>query len=157
MGGIVRIALGAVAVLWPGAVAIAMAMAFGAFAVASGLTALAAARYLPSQFERRSVLRRFGVIGVVLGVLTLARPGLTLYAAMAVVGVAAVVHGLRRARTMSGLASVLVGAVVLVRPAVGITALGLIVGTATIASGVLHVLEARPRMRLSGLGLVAAS
>jgi uncharacterized membrane protein HdeD (DUF308 family) len=158
--GAIAIALGIVALLLPGPTFIALAIAFGTFAMVDGILALVAL------FHRRTRLGKGwlaleAVAGIGTGLITFFSPGITalaltyLIAAWALVtGVMKIANAIRLRKQirregwliLSGLISVAFGALLAVMPLPGIVGMMWAVGAFGVASGtVLLVLSARLR------------
>src|SRR5581483_5379609 len=91
--GLLAIAFGLAALVWPGITLVVMALLFGAYVLVDGVGSLVA-------YFRRRVTDRYrmahlvaGVAAVVAGVLTLLWPGITALALTLLIGVWAVVIG----------------------------------------------------------------
>src|SRR4051794_25387078 len=102
--GVLAVVFGVLAVLWPGVTVIALALLFGVFAVVTGIEQLVhAIRPSPGPSNPvtgfadgtgpRLARGAAGLIGLVVGVLAVAWPGVTAVALAVMVGVWAVVTG----------------------------------------------------------------
>ena len=112
--GILAFVFGLVVLLWPGLDASVLAIAFGVFALVDGFVLAAVAAVAHDVLEEWWVVLVEGAVGVVVGIVALAWPGLgglcllSLLAAWAVVtGVLQIEAGVRLRRLASGEASLL--------------------------------------------------
>ncbi|HEX6018629.1 MAG TPA: HdeD family acid-resistance protein [Burkholderiaceae bacterium] len=157
--GLVAIAFGVLAIVWPGVTVLWMVLIYGVFALIDGVLAIVAAikggREVP-----RLWLGITGLAGIAAGVVTLGWPGVTalilLYfiAAWAIVtGVMQIVAAIRVRREIEGewlliaggALSVIFGVVLFARPGAGAIALAFAIGVFAVVYGVL--------MAAFGLGL----
>ncbi len=161
--GLCAILFGVVAISWPGAVLLTIALFWGVYALLDGATAVAAA-VSPKGEERPSwPLLMVGVLGLLAGVLTLLWPGLTALLMLYVVAVWAVLRGvfeiaaavrLRREIDnewllgLSGAASVLFGLLVMFQPDAGAAVVVWLLAGFAIAFGIFNIALA---FRLKGL------
>ncbi len=158
--GVVAVAFGIMAILWPGLTLATLILLFGAYMLVDGLFAVVAG--VASVGKDRWWLQLLeGLAGIVIGVLTLIWPGLTalslLYfvAAWALVtGVMEIVAAVQMRKLidnewmmiLSGVLSVLFGAIVMLFPGDGALALTWLIGVyAVIFGGALLVLAFRLR------------
>ena len=112
--GVLAFVFGLVVLLWPGLDASVLAIAFGVFALVDGFVLAAVAAVAHDVLEEWWVVLVEGAVGVVVGIVALAWPGLgglcllSLLAAWAVVtGVLQIEAGVRLRRLASGEASLL--------------------------------------------------
>jgi uncharacterized membrane protein HdeD (DUF308 family) len=143
--GLLGIVIGILFLAMPGASVSALVVLFGIWAFVDGVFALGTA------IRRRSGFALLeGVLGVVAGLVTLVRPGVTamvLYTIIAVWAIATGIFRLVAAAEMrgrfsgevflllSGIAAILFGLLMVVLPAVGLLTLGWIVGIFALVSG----------------------
>jgi uncharacterized membrane protein HdeD (DUF308 family) len=113
--GVLAFVFGLVVLFWPGLDANVLAIAFGVFALADGLVLAAVAAVAHDVLEQWWVVLVEGAVGVAVGVVALAWPGigglglLSLLAAWAVVtGVLQIEAGVRLRRLASGESSLLI-------------------------------------------------
>jgi uncharacterized membrane protein HdeD (DUF308 family) len=94
--GIASILFGVLALVWPGATLLALAIIFGWFVLFQGAMDVVFA--IGAVIDRRSWGWRFasGVLGVIVGLIILSWPGLTALTVMLFVGVWAIILGLTR-------------------------------------------------------------
>lgn len=148
--GLVGLIFGVLFLVWPVLSLGALVLAFGVWALADGVMALAAA--ISGRRGWDAALE--GVFGLLIGVLTFARPGATavalyfLIAAWSVVmGVFRIVAAVRLRREiegefwlgLSGLTSVAFGVLMVALPAAGVLALGWLIGVYALVSGALLI------------------
>ncbi|MEU0336737.1 DUF308 domain-containing protein [Streptomyces sp. NPDC006193] len=165
--GAAALSFGAMAVVWPAVTVLALALLFGAYALVDGATLLASAFRREGDTGHRAAHAVAGAVGVAAGVITIAWPGVTALALVALIGAWAVITGVveiwaavrfRRelhhewALFLAGGASVVAGALVWTRPEAGALTLAQIVGVYALVSGGLALAAAR---RLHGAGAVA--
>lgn len=147
--GVVAVAFGVVALIWPGLTVLALAVVFGIWAFVDGAGALVQA-FRPGDAAHRLAYALFGLLGLVAGVLALAVPGLTVLVLATVVGAWAVVSGvseivaairLRKQITgevflgFAGVVSVIAGVLVLIHPIAGVFGIALLVGIYALLHG----------------------
>ena len=139
---------------WPGITLAALVLLYGAFALADGILAIAAAVVGRTQGMPWWALLLEGVTGVAVGILTFFWPGITalallyLIAAWALVtGVFEIAAAIRLRREIqgewllffSGVLSILFGLALVVNPGAGALAVIWLIGAYAIASGVLLI------------------
>jgi uncharacterized membrane protein HdeD (DUF308 family) len=152
--GLVAIAFGLVALMWPGATLVAFILFYGVFALIDGVFAVVAAIRGKSGAGARWWLATVGVLGIVAGLVTFFWPGITALALLVVIGTWALVYGvfeivgairLRKEidnewwLLIHGVLAVLFGIMVLVRPGAGALALVWLIASFALLSGVLLV------------------
>jgi uncharacterized membrane protein HdeD (DUF308 family) len=152
--GIAGILFGVLAFAWPGLTLLTLVLLYGAYALADGVIALAAAftgraRPVPTWW-----LVVVGLAGIAAGIVTFLWPGITALVLILFIGIWAIVHGIFEIAgaiqlrheienewmlILAGALSVLFGLVVLIMPGAG--ALGLIwaIGAYSIVFGALLV------------------
>jgi uncharacterized membrane protein HdeD (DUF308 family) len=150
--GVVALAFGVTALLWPDITIGALVVVFGAFVLADGIFALLTAAF--SGGDDRGWTALAGAAGVVAGVATFVWPDLTavallwIIAAWAIVtGVAALVAGvlLRRYMTgeslliLAGLLSVALGILLVIDPSRGALAVIYVLGSYAIVAGIVLI------------------
>ncbi|HKT04542.1 MAG TPA: DUF308 domain-containing protein [Rugosimonospora sp.] len=150
--GVIAIAFGFLALLWPGITLLALAVLFGAYALVDGVGMLV------NYFRRRATGRYraahvvAGAAAVIAGILALLWPGITALALALVVGLwAVVVGGLDIIAATSGRGewwvalvgalTVVAGVLILLRPAVSALAIAQIIGVYAIVVGILRLAE----------------
>jgi uncharacterized membrane protein HdeD (DUF308 family) len=94
LGGVVGIAAGVVAFVWPGLTAVALLFLIGIWAVLSGIAEIIAGIALRHEISNEWLLIVGGVISVLFGFLVLIRPGAGALAIIWLIGLYAIVIGL---------------------------------------------------------------
>lgn len=92
--GVLGIAAGAVAFLWPGLTAFALVIIIGAWAVAIGVLEIIGAIWLRHEIDDEWMLIAAGILSVLFGLALLLRPALGALALAWAVGVFALLYGL---------------------------------------------------------------
>jgi uncharacterized membrane protein HdeD (DUF308 family) len=148
--GVFAVALGLVALTWPAITLLALAWAFGVYAVVDGITQITDG-ILRRQRPRWWVSVLLGLLGLLAGAVALIWPGITALVLAVVVGAWALANGAveimsavrqRRERrrgamlVVAGLLSVVAGALILFWPGAGAFALALLVGAFAVLYGV---------------------
>ncbi|MFC4552601.1 MULTISPECIES: HdeD family acid-resistance protein [Halorussus] len=152
--GVLAIAFGALAFVWPGITLAALVLLFGAYAAADGVFALAGAVRAAGNRRRWWPLLLEGLAGVGAGIVAFVWPGITALALLYLVAAWAIITGafelyaavkLRRSVSnewllaLSGVASVVFGVLLVALPGPGILTLLWLVGAYAIVFGVLLV------------------
>ena len=152
--GLIAIAFGAAAFIWPGVTLEILIVLFGAYALVDGITALLLGVLGIGSNERWWAAVASGVVGVLAGVATFAQPAataLTLVYVMAawalVTGGLQIVAAIRLRELISdewllglgGALSILFGILVLTAPAAGVLILVFLFGYSTISAGLARV------------------
>jgi uncharacterized membrane protein HdeD (DUF308 family) len=170
--GALAVLFGFLAMVWPGITLLALAVVFGAYALADGVFAGVGAVRAPS--GTRAILIAEAVIGIVFGVVTLMWPEITILAITLLVGFWAMVSGiseivtairLRREITGEwmyvafGAVSVLFGLLVAVWPVSGALAVAWLIGVCAVLYGLFLIAVSlrlralrtgHPRMAMGG-------
>jgi len=152
--GLVAVLFGIMAFAWPGITLAALVLLYGAFALADGILAVAAAVVGRTQGMPWWALLLEGVTGIAVGILTFFWPGITALALLYLIAAWALVTGvfeiaaairLRRdiqgewLLVLSGVLSILFGLALVVNPGAGALAVIWLIGAYAIASGVLLI------------------
>jgi uncharacterized membrane protein HdeD (DUF308 family) len=152
--GIVSILFGVLAFAWPGPTVLALALLFGAYALADGILALVAAVNGGDRSAPAWWLVLVGLLGIAAGIIAFFWPGKTAFALVVMIGAWAVAIGIFeiigaiRLRheiddewwlILAGIFSVLFGLAVLLRPGAGALAIVWLIATYAIISGALMV------------------
>jgi uncharacterized membrane protein HdeD (DUF308 family) len=160
--GVLAVAFGVLALIWPGITLLVLAIVFGAYAFVDGVFAGVAA--VRAKGTERIPLILGAVAGVLIGIITFFWPGATLFALTILIGAWALVTGAFQVVTairlrkelpgewihlLTGAVSVLFGAMVLFWPASGAVAVAWLVGIYAIIFGVL-LISAGLRMHRCG-------
>ena len=146
--GVLAIAFGIIAMIWPGVTALALAVLFGIFAIVDGTGMLVAAIRGTGDTSQRTVRGIAGALGIVLGIAALIWPGITAVILAIVIGVWALATGAiqiwlaiqLRGQWLLGVVGVLsaiAGLLILIRPSIGAVALAWVIGVYAIVAGVL--------------------
>jgi uncharacterized membrane protein HdeD (DUF308 family) len=160
--GLLAIAFGIVAFVWPGVTMLALVLVFAAYALIDGVLSIVLAVRGARHGERWGLLLLNGILGIAAGIVAVVWPGLTvvvfvlIMAFWAVFSGAVVVaaaldvrvdHG-RWWLVLAGLASVIYGAVLFAAPVLGAVVLTWWVGAYALVLGAAMVVMAfRLRMR----------
>jgi uncharacterized membrane protein HdeD (DUF308 family) len=149
--GLLAIAFGILTFMWPAVTLAWLVLVFGAFAFIDGILSLWTA-FTDRAHENRWILLLGGIVGIVAGVITFTRPGITALALLVYIAVWAIVTGVMqivaavRLRKhiqgevflgLAGLASVVFGTILVMRPDVGALAVVWLIGSYAIVFGVL--------------------
>lgn len=149
--GVRALLFGALALVWPGATVLALALLFAAYAVVDGIGMIASGLGRNGDRGRRWLYLLAGAVGVVAGVIALLWPQLTALVLVLLAGAWAVVTGVlevaaavRLHREMTGewlpallgIVSVVPGVIILARPDVGALALAAVLGVYALLAGV---------------------
>ena len=156
--GAAALLFGVLALLWPLATIVVLAIMWGAFAFADGVFSLIAGWHLYKKGVRWWPYLLYGVLGLAAGIVTLLWPGITAFVLLYIIafwalfgGIAQIAAAVRLRKEIEGewfliLAggiSVLFGLLVLFRPVPeGIVAIAWMVGIYAIISGVLYLMLA---------------
>ncbi|MEV0619004.1 DUF308 domain-containing protein [Nonomuraea sp. NPDC050404] len=147
--GVAALILGALALFWPGATLLSLALVYGAFALIDGVLAAVAA--FRANKGQRTPLVLTAIFGILSGVLALLWPGLTVLVLTLLVGVWAVMTGITeivmavRIRKeiegealiiVSGALSIIFGILAVLWPAAGALTLALLIGVYAIIAGI---------------------
>jgi uncharacterized membrane protein HdeD (DUF308 family) len=155
--GVLAVVFGVLALFWPRATVLALALLFGVYALVNGIGLIMSGfRQRVDQWQRVAHVVG-GVLGIAVGVITLFWPGITAFVLVIMIGAWALVNGLleiwgaiRLRREVShewfiilvGALSVLAGILILVRPGVGAIAIAQVIGIYAIIAGVLMLISA---------------
>jgi uncharacterized membrane protein HdeD (DUF308 family) len=152
--GILAIALGIVAMVWPGITLVALVYVFGTFSLIDGVLALVIGFRGESDGTVWWTMVVLGLIAIAAGIIAFVYPITALVALLAIVAAAAILRGVLeivaavRLRKeiddewvlgLSGVLSILFGALILYRPDAGLIAMALLIGAYMLAIGVLAV------------------
>jgi uncharacterized membrane protein HdeD (DUF308 family) len=168
--GLVAIALGISAIVWPSITLLALAFLFGAFSLIDGVMSLLLGIRGEPDGTIWWTMVLLGVLAVIAGIIAFAWPGLTLLVLVVIIGVSAIVRGVFeimaaiRLRAviddewilgLSGALSIIFGVLILWRPDVGLLAIALLIGAYMLALGVLAIALSL-RLRRMGRALSTA-
>jgi uncharacterized membrane protein HdeD (DUF308 family) len=162
--GVLAIVFGVLALIWPGSAMLALVLVFGAFALADGIFAVAAAIASRSYFRRWWAVLLEGLAGIIIGILTFFWPNITALVLLYFIAAWAVITGIFEiaaaiefrhvipgewTMVLNGLLSVLLGVLLFVFPAAGAVGLVWLIGIYAIAAGIVLLILA---FRMRGLG-----
>lgn len=155
--GILALVFGIAALFFPQAAFLSLVFIFGAFALVDGIFALISAFTSNAKSENWWWLIFEGVVGILIGVLTIIQPTAMGEAWLLLIGVWAIATGIFEIITairlrkvivgeiwmiLSGVVSVAFGALLMVYPTSGAVAIGIIVGVFAILFGILFIMFA---------------
>ena len=155
--GLIAILFGLSAFAWPGLTLATLILFFGAWALVSGIFAIAAAFSASRRHKEWWVLLLQGLLGIAVGVLTFWMPGITALSLLwylafwsIVTGILEIVTAIRLRKEirgegwilLAGIASVIFGVLLIARPGAGALALITLIAAYAIVFGVLLVLAA---------------
>ena len=151
--GVLAIAFGTVILVWPGIGLATLIALFGAFALVSGLTAIAGAYQLPARRDERAWLVVEGLLGVAVGIAVLVWPNLSALALLYAIAAWAVAVGILQTTLaftlrvggrsllliLAGLVSVAFGVIMFADPGAGAVALLALIAAFALVSGVMQI------------------
>ena len=155
--GVVAIAVGVAAFAWPGLTIAILILLFGAFILFDGITAIIDAIRYRDTVQNWWLWLLVGVLGVVVGLMTLSWPGLTSVVLIGFIAAWSILGGILRIVAaielrkqvkgewlliLSGTLSVLFGVAIIAVPHAGILSIAWLIGFWAIAFGTLFVLLA---------------
>ncbi len=151
--GIAAVLFGIIALVWPHLTLSVLVFVFGVFAVISGITAVVAA--LRNTEEQGWGLLLFqGILGILVGVVALAWPGITALAFLYLLAFWAILTGILELvaplsfpmsggravlMVLTGLVSIVFGVLIAAQPASGLLAVVWLIGFYAIVYGILYV------------------
>ncbi|WP_318199381.1 HdeD family acid-resistance protein [Streptomyces sp. SCL15-4] len=150
--GAAALLFGIVALIWPGVTVLALALLFGVYALVDGVALLASAVRKEGGTGHRSAHAVGGVLGIVVGVIAIAWPGVTALALISLVGAWAVITGITEIWAavhfrrelhhewllfLAGAASVIAGVLIWARPDVGAITVAQVIGLYALISAAL--------------------
>ena len=92
--GILGIAAGVVALIWPGITALAFLFLIAAWAIITGILELVAPLAFPMSFGRGLLMALAGIVSIVFGILIAAQPAAGLLTVVWLIGIYAIVFGI---------------------------------------------------------------
>jgi uncharacterized membrane protein HdeD (DUF308 family) len=152
--GLLGIAFGIIAFVWPGITLLVLVTFFGAYMLVDGIFALVQAVQFRHERERWPMLLLEGIIGIAIGIVSFLLPGITalawLYtiAAWAIVtGILEIVAAIRLRRLiqnewfliLTGVLSIVLGVALAALPLAGLLAWVWLIGTYAIVFGILLI------------------
>jgi len=153
--GLLAILFGVLALAWPGLTLVSLVLLFGAWALVSGLFAIAGAFSARKLFPNWWMLLLTGLLGLAVGILTFYRPGITAISLLWYIafwaiftGIVEIVEAVRLRKEiqgegwlmLAGAASVIFGVLVLISPGAGALALLTVIAAYAIVFGVIMVI-----------------
>ena len=148
--GILSIIFGVIALVNPGLTAVTLTYVFGAYAIIDGIAAILTALLGNKVVQNRLILGLEGVLGLIIGIIALALPGLTIVVFLQVIAIWAFVTGLfeifggLRERNwwlgLAGLLSIVFGVYFFLFPGAGALVLLTVIGIYAIIFGILFVI-----------------
>lgn len=152
--GIVSVIFGVMAFFWPGITLLALTLLYGAFAFVDGVLSLTAAVTGSDKSTSTGWLVLVGILGIAVGVLTFAWPGITAFTLVVLIGAWALMIGIFeivgaiRLRKeiegewllgLSGSLSILLGIILLLQPAAGALAVVWWIGAFAVIMGLAYI------------------
>jgi uncharacterized membrane protein HdeD (DUF308 family) len=152
--GFVAIIFGAIALAWPGATVLVLIVLFGAFAFVDGVFAVISSLVSAARKERFFPTLLLGLVGIIIGIVTFARPGITTVALLVVIALWAILTGAielfmaielesktpgRLTLGISGVLSIIIGILLLSFPGSGVWGIILLIGIFAIAFGIMLI------------------
>jgi len=153
--GLIALVFGIIILAWPAATILVLIVVFGVFALVDGLFNLVFGIMAASKKEKWGLLLASGILGILIGVIVLARPGVALVAlyyllaiwliASGVVEIAAAFEldaptAAKALLGVFGLISIVIGVLLVVYPISGIETVVLLIGIYAIAVGILRII-----------------
>jgi uncharacterized membrane protein HdeD (DUF308 family) len=165
--GVLAILFGVMAWMWPGLTLVTLVFFFGAWALVSGIFSVVGALRGKAHSPHWWVWLLQGLLGIAIGILTFARPGVTALALMVYIAAWSIVSGVFEVLTairlrkeiqgegwliLAGIASVVFGLLILLFPGAGALALLWLIAAYAILFGVLLLAVAFKLKKLGGVG-----
>ncbi len=162
--GLVAIAFGVLALIWPAQSWLALVILFGAFALVDGIFTLVTGIQLSKYFDRWWAVVLEGIMGIAAGVLTLIWPGAASHVLFYFVAVWVILTGVLEIMVatrirfyipgewnmiLAGVLSILCGILLFVYPGAGVVALVWTIGIFAIVFGIMQIVFSS---RLHSLG-----
>jgi uncharacterized membrane protein HdeD (DUF308 family) len=150
--GILAILFGIIALAWPGATVFVLIILFGVYALVEGLFATGYSIAQASRGEKFFALLLLGLLGILIGIVTLARPGITSVALLVVIAIWFLLRGFlglisafemtgstgyRAFIGIVGALGIIVGIILLAAPISGIFAIILVIAIYSIVIGIM--------------------
>jgi uncharacterized membrane protein HdeD (DUF308 family) len=154
--GLASVVLGVMILAWPGISVYALTIVFGAYTLATGIVEFATAFTTPGTEERGWLILR-GILGIGVGVLVLAWPGISSLALLYVIGAYAIGLGIlcvvasfrlplpgrdTASMVLTGLVSIVFGIVIFAKPGAGALAVLALIAAFALATGVTELVVA---------------
>ena len=154
--GLASAAVGVLILAWPGISVFALTIVFGAYTLATGIVELGAA-FTSQGKEARGWLILRGLLGITVGVVVFAWPGISALALLYVIGVYAVALGIlavgasfrlpldggdTASMILTGLVSIVFGIVIFAKPGAGALAVLALIAAFALVTGVTELVVA---------------
>jgi len=154
--GLASAVLGVMILAWPGISVYALTFVFGAYTLATGIVEFGTALTSQGKEERGWLILR-GLLGITVGVLVLAWPGISALALLYVIGVYAVGLGILAvgasfrlpldgrdtvSMVLTGLVSIVFGIVIFAKPGAGVLAVLALIAAFALVTGVTELVVA---------------
>jgi uncharacterized membrane protein HdeD (DUF308 family) len=167
MRGVVALAFGVLAFVWPGATALALVFLFAAYALIDGVLTISAAVRNREVNERWWLGLLEGLVDIAAGVIAILFPGMTAVVAVFVVAIWAIITGILEiaaavrlrqeisnewALGLTGLVSVVLGVIMVINPGAGLLGLVWAIGSYAIIFGLLMIYLAASAGRYAPTG-----
>lgn len=151
--GLVAIIFGILVLVWPGATTLVLIILFGAFALVDGVFSLVASIMAAKRGEKWASQLLLGLVGILIGVVVLARPGVGILAVLLVIAIWAIITGFislftaielprevkgRWVLGLAGVLAIIVGILLIAFPIEGVFAVVLFIGILAIILGLLN-------------------
>jgi uncharacterized membrane protein HdeD (DUF308 family) len=151
--GIAAVLFGIIALVWPKMTLSALVFVFGLFAVISGITAVVAA-LRHTEFPGWGWLLAEGILGILVGVVALAWPGITALAFLFLLAAWAITTGVFEViaplaypmsggrgvlTALSGVISIIFGILIAAQPSSGLLAVVWLIGVYAILFGIMYI------------------
>jgi len=152
--GVVGILFGLIAILMPGITLFVLVIVFGAYMLVDGILALTQAIRFRHEKERWPMLLLEGVLGILIGLVTLVWPGITALAWLYTIAIWAVATGILEIVTairlrkevkgewlvgLTGVVSIVLGIALVMLPLAGLVAWVWVIGAYSIVFGVILI------------------
>jgi uncharacterized membrane protein HdeD (DUF308 family) len=157
--GILALLFGIILLVWPTATLYVVIILFGIYALVEGLFAIGYSIARASRGDKFFALLMLGIIGVLVGAIVLARPGVSSLALVWVIAFWALLRGIMfivsafemtgsaGARWLIGLVGVLaiiVGILLFAHPVAGIWTISLVIGIYALLAGIILIITSFP-------------
>jgi len=165
--GILAIIFGIILLVWPKATVLVLIVFFGCYVLVEGLITVGFAIARASKSEKFFGLLMLGLLGIIIGVITLARPGITALAILMVIAIWLVIRGFLMVVSafeisgsagvkwilgLTGAAALILGILLLVFPISGAFGIVLVTGIYLIVTGLFTALASFFVKDLEGMG-----
>jgi uncharacterized membrane protein HdeD (DUF308 family) len=158
--GVVAVAFGVLAIVWPGLTVVVLALLFGAFVLVDGVATLIGGFRSRQDAPRRVARIVIGLLSVAAGLIALIWPDITALILVFLVGAWAVVTGVLGIAAATqvpggwwlivvGVAALIAGVLIMVNPRAGAVAIGLVIGIYAIVAGVIMLVASWRLHRLT--------